>query len=95
MSNHEPEHDLDEAQLNELIAQLQSDEQTSVESTLESEVSFRNWIDSHPALRQMIIPEKISDIVPAIWKFLRYMLGFDSEPPQISSVEPAEGDGRP
>jgi hypothetical protein len=87
MNSENPEPELSEAELNELIAQLQSDEQTSLESTLESEISFRNWISGNPAMRQMLIPEKVSDIVPAVLKFLRYMLGLDKEPPQISGQD--------
>ena len=83
MSPEDPEHELSETELNELISQLESDEQASLESTLESEVSFRSWINSNPAMRQMLIPEKISDIVPVMLKFLRFMLGLDKEPSHI------------
>jgi hypothetical protein len=95
MSVEEPGQGLDEAQLNELMAQLQSDEQISIESTLESEISLKNWIVSNPALRQMFIPEKLSDIVPALLNFLRFMLGLDRGPPQDPSASPDEEADRP
>jgi hypothetical protein len=95
MSVEEPGQGLDEAQLNELMAQLQSDEQISIESTLESEISLKNWIVSNPALRQMLIPEKLSDIVPALLNFLRFMLGLDRGPPQDPSASPDEEADRP
>ena len=100
MGNDVPEQGLDESQLSQVIAQLQSDEQISIESTLESEVSFTNWLNGHPAMRQMLLPEKLTDVVPVILKFLRYMLGIDREPPELKGVtvpegSPAEEDGTP
>ncbi len=84
---------LDKDDLNELIEHLQSDEQISLESTLASIGSFKHWVNSHPAMRQMLIVDNISDIVPAIWKFLRIMFGLDSEPVENTSIDPVdEGD---
>lgn len=80
MSDQDPPKELDETELNELIGQLELEERDLVESTLASISSFQLWIDSHPAMRQMLIVEKVSDIVPAVWKFLRIMFGLERAP---------------
>ena len=87
MSDQDPPKELDEAELNEVIEYLQSDEQISVENTLESMSSFQLWIDSHPAMRQMLIADKISDILPAVWKFLRIMFGLERAPAEADEEQ--------
>jgi hypothetical protein len=69
---------LDEAQLNELIQHLQSEEEASRASALESVESLQLWLTSHPALRQMVIVDSVDQIGPAVLSFLRAMLGLDS-----------------
>lgn len=68
---------LDKAQLDHLVEHLEAIEGASRESALESMASFELWITSHPALRQMPIVESISQIGPAILRFLRMMLGLE------------------
>ena len=68
---------LDEAQLNELVQHLQTEEEASRASALEFVESLQLWLTSHPALRQMAIVELVSEIGPAVLSFLRAMLGLD------------------
>jgi hypothetical protein len=71
--------ELDETELNEVIKYLQSDEQVSVEATLESVSAFHIWVHGHPAMRQMQIVENMSDIGPAILAFVKIMIGLYPE----------------
>jgi hypothetical protein len=77
MQKDEDDLPLDEAQLNELVRHLQSEEEASRASALESVESLQLWLTSHPALRQMVIVESVSEIGPAVLSFLRAMLGLD------------------
>lgn len=73
----ETEKPLDDAALSKLIEHLQSEEETSLEATLESIASFEAWIVSQPAMRQMFVVDNMSDVLPAVWQFLRAMYGLD------------------
>jgi hypothetical protein len=87
---------LNEAQLNELVQHLQTEEEASRESALESEASFQLWLANHPALRQMAVVESFSQIGPAILQFLRALLGLDrgkGEAPETGQED--KGDARP
>ncbi len=75
--DHDVTGSLDEAQLNALVEHLQTEEEASRASTLESVESFQLWLTNHPALRQMVIVNSISQIGPAILRFLRGLLGLD------------------
>jgi hypothetical protein len=58
-----------------LLEHLKQEESASVEALVSSEESFQVWLQNHPAPRQMIPPERISDMVPALLNFVRLMLG--------------------
>jgi hypothetical protein len=68
---------LDKEQLAELVQHLEATEGASRASALESVESFHLWVTNHPALRQMAIVDSISQIGPAVLRFLRALLGLD------------------
>lgn len=90
----DPKDFVSEEELNKIVEHLRSDEQASLESTLDSVESFQSWINSHPAMRQMFVVDKLSDVLPAIWKFLRVMFGFDGAAPEDHSTRSADEDDR-
>jgi|GEM_PF-5718815 len=85
---------LDENQLSELVQHLQTEEEASRLSTLQSVESFNLWITNHPALRQMVIVESVSKIGPAILRFLRALFGLDRGAPDASEAGDATQDDR-
>jgi hypothetical protein len=76
MSNEKPEPGLDGAEMEQLLGYMESDQELTQESILASELSFRSWISSHPAMRRMIPVDKLSEVMPSLFKFVRALLGF-------------------
>lgn len=58
-----------------LLEQLQSEENTAQESTLSSMDSLQLWIMGHPGLQQPGIYEMINQYGPALLQMLRRMIG--------------------
>ena len=93
MNDEENTPPLDDADMQELLAHLKEAEGESAESILASSASFELWLRTHPALAQMPMVENLTDIVPAVLKFLRAMLGFSI--PEDGPQEPgADGEAR-
>lgn len=76
MSNDDNIPPIDEEQLKQIAAQLESEEQASRESTLESVESLELWMIQHPGLQKMVTVDSFAQIGPAILQFLRSMMGF-------------------
>lgn len=62
-------------ELTRLVEHLQTEERESQEASLSSLDSFHTWLHAHPALRQMAVVEKFSEIGPAIMRAIRQLLG--------------------
>ncbi len=61
--------------LDRLVEHLQAEEKEAQEATLSSLESLELWVATHPALRQMAIPENLAQIGPAILEVLKRLLG--------------------
>ncbi|MDX2289014.1 MAG: hypothetical protein NW217_09360 [Hyphomicrobiaceae bacterium] len=70
-----PDDGLSGEDLNRLVEHLQAEEKEAQEATLSSLESFEMWVATHPALRQMAIPENLAQMGPAILEVLKRLLG--------------------
>lgn len=89
---------LDSEQLKQIEGEIFQQEEESRESILGSAVDFELWMTSHPSLRQIVMVENFSDILPSILNFFRAMLGFQipeqpGEEPQ-SDQDDEDGDAQ-
>ena len=75
MSELKTEHLANSEELQQIVAQLQSEEVQADDARISSEESFQLWVMTHPVLRQMHIVESLSQLAPAILAFVRSMLG--------------------
>lgn len=58
-----------------LVEQAQREEMSADDARLSSAESFKMWMMSHPALRQMHIVDQFNQIGPAILEVLKRLLG--------------------
>lgn len=63
-----------------IIDHLMAEEAEARDATLTSLESFELFISSQPALRQMIAPDQVADMFPAIVNFFRAMFTRSSSP---------------
>ncbi|MDX2257718.1 MAG: hypothetical protein NW205_02270 [Hyphomicrobiaceae bacterium] len=61
--------------LDRLVEHLKAEEAEAREATLSSMESFELWVATHPALRQMGIPDNLAQLGPALLEVLKRLIG--------------------